>query len=57
MKTREKLSYKDLEILYETESLPKAFFNGLYASYETLGSKLYNFRESVIKKHNIFLEE
>ncbi len=46
-----------LEMLYQTESISKALFDELYASYEKLGSKLYNFRESVIKKHNIFLRE
>ncbi|MCD6255032.1 MAG: four helix bundle protein [Deltaproteobacteria bacterium] len=46
-----------LEMLYETKSISKVLFDDLYASYEKLGSKLYNFRESVIKKHNIFPEE
>ena len=43
-----------LEMLYETESISQAVFDHLYTSYEKLGSKLYNFRESVIKKHNVF---
>jgi four helix bundle protein len=46
-----------LEMLYETESITKVLFDDLYASYEKLGSKLYNFRESVIKKHNVFPKE
>jgi len=44
-------------MLYGTESISKDLFDDLYTSYEKLGSKLYNFRESVIKKHNVFLEE
>lgn len=46
-----------LEMLYETGSLSKAVFDDLHGSYEKLGSKLYNFRESVIKKHNVFLQD
>ena len=45
-----------LEILYETNSLSKKAFNDLYYAYEKLGAKLYNFRQSVIEKHNIFKE-
>ena len=43
-----------LEILYETESLSKGVFNELYAEYQKVGAKLYNFREAVIEKHNVF---
>jgi hypothetical protein len=46
-----------LEILCQTESLSKDVFNKLYAEYEELGAKLYKFRETVAKKHNIFEKE
>ena len=46
-----------LEMLYETNSLSKKAFNDLYYAYnKKLGAKLYNFRQSVIEKHNIFKE-
>lgn len=41
-----------LEILYETESLNKDFFEELRSRYEELGAKLFNFRGAVIKGHN-----
>ena len=40
-----------LDILHETGSLKKDGFEGLFHSYEELGAKLFNFRESVIKSH------
>ena len=43
-----------LEMLHETDSLPEEEFNALYNDYEKLGAKLYNFRQAVIEKHNIF---
>jgi four helix bundle protein len=39
-----------LEILHETDSLAFESFKRLYQDYRQLGAKLYNFRESVIKK-------
>ncbi len=41
-----------LELLYETESLNKDFFEELKRRYEELGAKLFNFREAVIRGHN-----
>ena len=40
-----------LEMLYETESIPKENIESLCQSYEELGAKLYNFREAVAKSH------
>jgi four helix bundle protein len=40
-----------LEMLYETESIPKEDFESLCHRYEELGAKLYNFREAVTKSH------
>lgn len=40
-----------LEMLYETESIPKEDFESLCQRYEELGAKLYNFREAVTKTH------
>ena len=38
-----------LNILYETNSLTdKVLHDELYSAYETLGRKIYNFRDSVI---------
>jgi four helix bundle protein len=38
-----------LEFLRETGSIGEEVFAELYKSYEMLGAKLYNFRESVLK--------
>ena len=43
-----------LELLYETGSLKQKLYEELFHEYEKLGSKIYNFREAVIKKHNVF---
>jgi len=40
-----------LEVLCETGSLNEDFSKKLIHSYETLGAKLYNFREAVSKSH------
>lgn len=41
-----------LELLLETGSLSRDLFQELYANYEELGAKLYNFRETVLQRHN-----
>jgi len=43
-----------LEMLHETDSLSEEEFNVLYNDYEKLGAKLYNFRQAVIGRHNVF---
>jgi four helix bundle protein len=43
-----------LEILHETNSLKEGAYKKLLQEYEKLGSKIYNFRETVINKHNEF---
>lgn len=43
-----------LEILYETNSIKKDTYQELFQGYERLGSKIFNFRETVIEKHNKF---
>lgn len=40
-----------LQMLYETGSLSKDEFAGIFNDYEELGAKLYNFRAAVIKNH------
>lgn len=40
-----------LDILHDTGSLQKDIFEELIHRYEELGSKLFNFREAVIKGH------
>lgn len=40
-----------LQMLYETGSLSKDEFAGIFSDYEELGAKLYNFRAAVIKNH------
>ena len=42
-----------LEMLYETGSLKKDFFEELFHAYEELGAKLFNFREAVIRSHRV----
>ncbi len=42
-----------LELLYETGSLRKNFFDEFMYKYEELGAKLFNFREAVIKGHRV----
>lgn len=46
-----------LELLRETDSLQEKVFGSIYRRYKELGSKLYNFREAVVRKHNIYKEE
>ena len=46
-----------LEMLYKTESLSKSLFDNLYDRYKVLGAKLFKFRQTVIKKHNIFNDD
>jgi four helix bundle protein len=46
-----------LEMLFQTESLSKTQYAELLKRYEELGSKLYNFRQAVIEKHNQFDED
>ncbi|MFN3481084.1 MAG: four helix bundle protein [Thermodesulfovibrionales bacterium] len=43
-----------LEMLYETNSLKGEIYQELSEGYERLGSKIYNFRETVIERHNKF---
>jgi len=43
-----------LEMLYETGALKQKLYKELFRDYEKVGSKIFNFREAVIKKHNIF---
>jgi len=43
-----------LEMLCKTESLSKPLFDTFYDRYKELGAKLFNFRQTVIQKHNIF---
>lgn len=43
-----------LEMLNETGSLDDKAYKELIQGYEKLGSKIFSFREAVIKKHNIF---
>ncbi len=43
-----------IEMLYETGSLKKEIYQELFQEYEKLGSKIFNFRETVTKKHNVF---
>lgn len=43
-----------LEMPYKTESLSTSLFNSLYDRYKVLGAKLFKFRQTVIKKHNLF---
>jgi hypothetical protein len=37
-----------IKLLYETGSLKQKLYEELIHEYETLGSKIYNFREAVI---------
>jgi four helix bundle protein len=46
-----------LEMLFQTGSLSKTLYAELLKRYEELGSKLYNFRQAVIEKHNQFDED
>ena len=46
-----------LELLRETGSLQGKGFDSIHRRYEELGSKLYNFREAVVRKHKIYKEE
>lgn len=41
-------------MLYETGSLKEKIYKKLFQEYEKLGSKIFSFREAVIKKHNVF---
>ena len=41
-------------MLYETSSLNEKVYQELFQEYERLGPKIFNFRETVIKKHNEF---
>ena len=43
-----------LEMLFKTHSLSKNKFEPLLEQYKHLGRKIYNFRKSVIEKHNNF---
>jgi len=43
-----------LEMLYETSSLNEKVYQELFQEYKRLGPKIFNFRETVIKKHNEF---
>jgi four helix bundle protein len=43
-----------LALLHETGSLKHLLYEEFLSSYEKLGSKIFNFRETVIKKHNAF---
>jgi four helix bundle protein len=43
-----------LELLLETGSLKQKHYEVLLHTYEKLGSKIFNFREAVNKKHNVF---
>ena len=46
-----------LEMLFQTGSLSETQYAKLIKRYGELGSKLYNFRQAVIEKHNQFDED
>jgi len=41
-------------MLYETNYLKEEIYHGFFQRYKKLGSKIFNFRETVIEKHNKF---
>ncbi|MBI4699188.1 MAG: four helix bundle protein [Nitrospirae bacterium] len=41
-----------LQMLFETGSLKEDFYRQYIQEYEKLGSKIFNFRKTVINKHN-----